>query len=161
MLCYKLKPILILENENRLKKLYNDLLNMNVFQFLTEQLSYLKGFSIFIHLNLDQNTIVIYHRPILKRQEIHMKKQSHLGALIKEYRLKAGMTQLELATKLNYSIPQFISLMENGHSKIPLNVLGKIIPILSIPEKKAIDLLVEIYRAEAKSTISDNKKKAV
>jgi transcriptional regulator with XRE-family HTH domain len=88
-----------------------------------------------------------------------MKKQAHLGALIKEYRLKAGMTQLELATKLNYSIPQFISLMENGHSKIPLNVLGKIIPILSIPEKKALDLLVEIYKAEAKSTISESKKK--
>lgn len=89
-----------------------------------------------------------------------MKKQFHLGALIKEYRLKAGMTQLELANKLNYSIPQFISLMENGHSKIPLNVLGKIIPILNIPEKKALDLLVEIYKAEAKSTLSEGKKKS-
>ena len=89
-----------------------------------------------------------------------MKKQAQLGSLIKEYRLKASMTQLDLATKLNYSIPQFISLMENGHSKIPLNVLGKIIPILNIPEKKALDLLVEIYKTEAKLTISEVKKKS-
>ena len=86
------------------------------------------------------------------------KQQMRLGSLIKEYRLKAGYTQLELATKLDYSIPQFISLMENGHSKIPLNVLGKIISILSIPEKKALDLLVDIYKNEAKASISEGRK---
>ncbi len=86
------------------------------------------------------------------------KQQMRLGSLIKEYRLKMGLTQLELATKLDYSIPQFVSLMENGHSKIPLNVLGKIISILSIPEKKALDLLVDIYKIEAKATISEGRK---
>ncbi len=90
-----------------------------------------------------------------------MKKQnSRLGALVKEYRLKSGMTQIELANKLNYSIPQFISLMENGHSKIPLNVLGQIIAILGVPEKKALDMLVESYRADAKATISAGRKKS-
>lgn len=88
------------------------------------------------------------------------KTHSHLGALVKEYRLKAGLTQSQLATKLNYSIPQFVSLMENGHSKIPLNVLGELIAILSIPEKKALDLLVSIYITEAKATISASRKRA-
>jgi transcriptional regulator with XRE-family HTH domain len=88
------------------------------------------------------------------------KHQSHLGALVKEYRLKAGLTQIELANKLNYSIPQFISLMENGHSKIPLNVLGQVIAILGIPEKKALDLLVDIYAKEAKIQITAGKKAA-
>lgn len=87
------------------------------------------------------------------------KTQSTIGSLIKEYRMKAGMTQIELANNLNYAIPQFISLMENGHSKIPLNILGKIIVILNIPEKKAIDLLVENYIKEVKSQISVGKKK--
>lgn len=91
----------------------------------------------------------------------YMKKQQvHLGALIRDYRLKAGLTQIELATKLNYSIPQFISLMENGHSKIPLNILGQIISVLNIPEKKALDLLVSSYIKEAKLQISIGKKNA-
>jgi transcriptional regulator with XRE-family HTH domain len=82
-----------------------------------------------------------------------------LGALIKEYRLKAGMTQMDLAVKLNYDIPQFISLMENGHSKIPLNILGELIGILKIPEKKAFDFLIETYTAEAKQEILKGKLK--
>ncbi len=89
-----------------------------------------------------------------------MQKHSILGTLIKDYRTKSGLTQLELAQKLNYSIPQFVSLMENGHSKIPLNVLGQLISILNIPEKKALDLLVEIYKNEAKATIAQSRKKS-
>lgn len=89
-----------------------------------------------------------------------MKKKTHLGTLIREYRLKAGLTQSQLANKLHYNIPQFVSLMENGHSKIPLNVLGELISILNIPEKKALDLLVTIYISEAKATISASRKKA-
>ena len=90
-----------------------------------------------------------------------MKKQKNtLGSLIKEYRVKADLTQVELAHKLNYDIPQFISLMENGHSKIPLNILGQLISILQIPEKKALDLLVDIYRVEAKEGISKGRKKS-
>lgn len=90
-----------------------------------------------------------------------MKKHDNsLGLLLKEYRVKAGMTQTDLALKLNYEIPQFISLMENGHSKIPLNVLGELIQILKIPEKKAIDILVETYKKEALSQIQKTKKKS-
>jgi transcriptional regulator with XRE-family HTH domain len=90
-----------------------------------------------------------------------MKKQkNHLGALIKEYRIKAGYTQSSLAAKLNYNIPQFISLMENGHSKIPVKILGQLIAILGIPEKKALDLLMQLYRTEAKAGISQGRKKS-
>lgn len=88
------------------------------------------------------------------------KDQMHMGPLVKEYREKSGMTQLELARKLGFDMPQFISLMENGHSKIPLNILGKLIQVLKIPEKKALDLLVKVYVAEAKVEISAGRKKA-
>lgn len=81
------------------------------------------------------------------------KKKYPLGQLIKEYRLRSGFTQAELATKLGYSIPQFISLMENGHSKIPLEVMGELISILSIPEKKVFEILVASYKKEAKQQI--------
>lgn len=54
------------------------------------------------------------------------------GQLIKKHREKLGMTQLELARKLGYEIPQFCSLMENGHSKVPVDICKKIIRILKI-----------------------------
>lgn len=82
-----------------------------------------------------------------------------MGQLIKDCRVKAKMTQKDLATELGYHIPQFISLMENGHSKIPLNVLGELISILRIPEKKVLDLLSEIYKKEAREQIQSGKKK--
>lgn len=88
------------------------------------------------------------------------KKKSPLGQLVKEYRLKAGLTQIELANKLGYSIPQFVSLMENGHSKIPLNVLGELISFLGIPEKKVFEILVNSYIKEAKQQITIGKNKA-
>lgn len=84
-----------------------------------------------------------------------------LGAIIKDYRTKAGYTQKDLADKLGYEIPQFISLMENGHSKIPLNILGEIIAILNIPEKKVIEVLLENFEKEARVLISNGRKKAV
>lgn len=88
------------------------------------------------------------------------KKKSVLGQLVKEYRLRSGLTQIELANKLGYSIPQFVSLMENGHSKIPLNVLGELISFLKIPEKKVYEILVDSYIKEARQQISLGKVKA-
>ena len=41
------------------------------------------------------------------------------GTLIKDYREKRKMTQKELSDALNYENPQFVSLLENGHSKLP------------------------------------------
>lgn len=90
-----------------------------------------------------------------------MKKSTKpVGQIIKEYRQKSGMTQMDLADKLGYDIPQFISLMENGHSKVPLNVLGQIISYLSIPEKVIMESLLDAYEKEAKQQITSGKKKA-
>jgi transcriptional regulator with XRE-family HTH domain len=88
------------------------------------------------------------------------KSNKHLGQVIKEFRSKANFTQKDLAEKLGYNIPQFISLMENGHSKIPLNVLGELITLLKIPEKMVMDLLLETYRKEAREQILSGRKKA-
>jgi transcriptional regulator with XRE-family HTH domain len=89
-----------------------------------------------------------------------MKKYNlEIGALIKEYRLKAGLTQLELAHKLGYEIPQFISLIENGHSKVPLNVVAQLITLLNIPERHILNALVEAYETETKDILHRNKKR--
>lgn len=83
-----------------------------------------------------------------------------LGQLIKSYRIKSDLTQKDLAEKIGYDIPQFISLMENGHAKIPLIILGQLISILKIPEKKVLDILTENYKRDALEQISTGRKKA-
>lgn len=80
-----------------------------------------------------------------------------LGILVREYRLKANMTQLELANKLGYESMQFVSLFERGLSKIPLKVIGKLVIILGIPEKKVVKNLVDIFTDDLIKQIEDGK----
>ena len=42
-----------------------------------------------------------------------------IGEIIRNYRIKADLTQQELAKHLGYKIPQFISLIENNSSSKP------------------------------------------
>lgn len=83
-----------------------------------------------------------------------------LGALIREYRVKKELTQLNLAEKLGYDSTQFVSLFERGLSKVPHNVLGQLIIILGIPEKKVLDTLMKAYEVNLKFEISSGKKTA-
>lgn len=83
-----------------------------------------------------------------------------LGSLIREYRVKKGLTQLHLAQRLGYNSTQFISLFERGLSKVPHSVLGQLIVILGIPEKKVLDTLMKAYETNLKSEISFGKKAA-
>lgn len=89
-----------------------------------------------------------------------MKKYNiKIGNIIKKYRTDAGLTQMGLAQKLGYEIPQFISLIENGHSKAPLNVVAQLIQIIDIPEQTILSALTEAYVAEAKEILQSAKKK--
>lgn len=91
-----------------------------------------------------------------------MKKMNvELGNMVKDYRSKKGITQLELSEKLGYDTPQFISIIERGLAKIPLNVLGQLIVILGIPEKKITKILSDAYLEEMKQEIAEGKTKVV
>lgn len=81
-----------------------------------------------------------------------------LGQMVREYRLKANMTQLELANKLGYESMQFVSLFERGLSKIPLKVIGKLVVILGIPEKKITKNLVDIFTNDLNAQIDEGKR---
>lgn len=86
-------------------------------------------------------------------------KRVELGKILKSYRIQEGMTQSELANKLKFSVPQFVSLMENGRAKVPLKVLGELIVILKIPQAEVMEKLVEIYEVEARLEVERSKKK--
>lgn len=83
-----------------------------------------------------------------------------LGKLIRDYRQQKDMTQLELAKKLGYDSTQFISLFERGLSKVPHNILGSLIVLLGIPEKKILEILLKSYENNLKSEILMGKKLA-
>lgn len=80
-----------------------------------------------------------------------------LGKLVKDYREKSQLSQLELSEKLGYGSAQFVSLIERGISRVPIITLGKLIVLLNIPEKKVIRLLVSAYQEEVVSAINEGK----
>jgi len=80
-----------------------------------------------------------------------------LGQLIKEHRANKGITQLQLSEKLGYDTPQFISIIERGLAKVPLNVIGQLIILLGIPEKKITKLLTNEYQKEVQREIASGK----
>jgi len=83
-----------------------------------------------------------------------------LGIQIRNHRQLQKMTQLELALKLGYETPQFVSLFERGMSKIPLETLGQLIVILKIPEKKVLKVLIEGFAEETAEKLRMGKKQA-
>jgi transcriptional regulator with XRE-family HTH domain len=83
-----------------------------------------------------------------------------LGSIIRDFRQKTGMSQLQLAHKLGYDSPQFVSLFERGVSKVPFNILGRLIVVLGIPEKRIVKLIIQAYEAEIKRQINSGKKAA-
>lgn len=77
------------------------------------------------------------------------------GKLIKQYRTNLNMTQLELAKKLGYEIPQFVSLVENEHSHLPLGICKKVASALKLTSHQKDQLmisLVEAYRKKVRSS---------
>jgi len=84
-----------------------------------------------------------------------------LGALIRECRRKAGLSQRDLASKLGYTQPVFVSLFENGGSRVPLQTLGELVVLLNIPEKKITKILLDSYALRIKEEIAQGKKKRV
>ncbi|MFZ3228998.1 MAG: hypothetical protein WA160_02245 [Pseudobdellovibrio sp.] len=68
-----------------------------------------------------------------------------IADMIKENRLKANLTQLEISSKIGQTSYQFFSLIERHHSRVPLLMLGQLIVILNLPEEKIKNLLIEDY----------------
>ena len=77
---------------------------------------------------------------------------NEVGLIIREARLRAGLTQLELSAMLGYDSMQFVSLFERGLSKCPLKVLGKCCALLKIPPAsliKKVQTYESLYIEEA------------
>lgn len=70
------------------------------------------------------------------------------GKIIRAGREEAGYTQAEVASKLKYKTPQFISNLERGIAKLPKKKLKALARLIGArPVNKIIDVRVAAFRA--------------
>lgn len=82
----------------------------------------------------------------------------NIGNLIKEYREKKGLTVKELSKMLGHGGPQFLHTLEKGEYKVPLEMIGRLIVVLGLPEKQIIKHLVHEFEMRVLSRIQDGKR---
>ena len=75
------------------------------------------------------------------------------GSYLKEKRLDAGLNQSEVARKLGYSSPQYISNFERGLCLPPLKKMKRIISLYDINPQIVFDMMLEAQRKELSKTI--------
>lgn len=77
-----------------------------------------------------------------------LSKQSHknIGKFLKYQREKAGLSQRQVAEKLGYTTPQFVSNWERGIISPPLTTMATLVKMYSMSSKELLELLVSEYR---------------
>ena len=71
--------------------------------------------------------------------------KTETSQFLKASRKKAKVTQLQIAAHLGLENPQFVSLMENGHSKMPIKLINKYCEVLRIDPKQLKKVLINDY----------------
>lgn len=77
-----------------------------------------------------------------------MKHKNMLADFLKTRRVSAGLSQKDVADKLGYSTPQFISNWERGVSQPPINILKKLGEMYKVPAE-------ELFEVTLNTTIFD------
>jgi len=71
-----------------------------------------------------------------------MKKNTSVATKWKALREKAGLTQREVSDSLGYSTPQFISNVERGRCRFPIQKLPKIKKLYGMSAEQVIALIL-------------------
>jgi transcriptional regulator with XRE-family HTH domain len=79
-----------------------------------------------------------------------------MGEFLKTNRVKAGLTQRDVADKLGYATPQFISNWERGISMPPIKALKRLGEMYLISAEDLLEKTVEVANA---AVTADLKKK--
>lgn len=77
----------------------------------------------------------------------------NIGKLIREKREAKDMTQLEVSKLLGYETSQFVSLFERGMSKVPNDVLAKLIHILGLNRHYIYKMMIDDYSQRIKKEL--------
>ncbi|MBL7555634.1 MAG: helix-turn-helix transcriptional regulator [Bdellovibrionaceae bacterium] len=73
-----------------------------------------------------------------------VKKQ--IAEIIRKRRIEMNMTQAQVSGLLGYDNCQFLSTIERGLSKCPVQTLGALSIILNIPQERFISILLTDYK---------------
>jgi transcriptional regulator with XRE-family HTH domain len=74
-------------------------------------------------------------------QSEHDLRRRVVGKFLREKRLRASLTQWDVANHLQYSTAQFISNWERGVSLPPLEALPKLAGLFGIPGREIIEVM--------------------
>lgn len=89
-----------------------------------------------------------------------MKTKNVLAVYLKQKRLAASLSQGDVAKKLGYSTPQFISNWERGVSAPPVQALKKIAGLYQVPAEELFDVVlnhtVNIVTADLRRKFSNS-----
>lgn len=72
-----------------------------------------------------------------------MKKQTEVKIPWKNLRERAGLTQSEVSRALGYSTPQFISNVERGRCRFPIQKLPRIRKLYRMSVEQVVELVVK------------------
>lgn len=72
-----------------------------------------------------------------------MRNHSKIAKYLKTCRIKAGISQGQIAKTLGYSSAQFVSNWERGKSMPPMNAVPKLARLIKLDPTHVVDLYVE------------------
>ena len=82
-----------------------------------------------------------------------------LGDFLQSKRVKAGLSQGDVATKLGYSSPQFISNFERGLCAPPLNKLKLLVSLYDLNSEELIRLMLKEEEKNLRKHLGGKKKR--
>jgi transcriptional regulator with XRE-family HTH domain len=82
-----------------------------------------------------------------------------LGEFLQSKRMKAGLSQGDVATKLGYSSPQFISNFERGLCAPPLNKLKLLVQLYDLNGEEVVKLMLKEQEKHLRKSLNLKAKK--
>jgi transcriptional regulator with XRE-family HTH domain len=88
-----------------------------------------------------------------------MKKTASLSEFLKEKRASSGFTQSEVASKLGYSSPQFVSNWERGLANPPIPILRELTKLYKVSADEMFRRLMAEVEADLRQDFFSAKKR--
>ncbi len=84
--------------------------------------------------------------------------QKRIGQFLKQHRVKAGLTQSDVAQRLGYTSPQFISNIERGLCSAPVKHLKDFAKMYHLDSEELIGLLLSEHETLLREALNLNSK---
>ena len=84
------------------------------------------------------------------------KNEKLLAGFLRESRIKAGLSQKDVADRLGYSTAQFISNWERGLSSPPVDTLKRLTEILNAKPKDLVNIILLENKKELEKNLCIN-----